>query len=211
MTEKIVFKHIDQPDQHRSDIYLQNGGYQALAKTLKELSPAQVIEIVKRSGLRGRGGAGFSTGAKWGFVPVDSSKPKFLICNADESEPGTFKDRELIEKDPHQLIEGISIGSYAIGAHISFIYIRAEFGFGAKRLEQAIKEAYDKGYLGKNILGSGYDLDLILYRGAGAYICGEETSLLSSIEGIKDLCLTTNGALLADKVEALKTAGYPAN
>ena len=187
MSEKIVFKHIDQPDQHRIDTYLKNGGYQALPKTLRELSPAQVIDIVKRSGLRGRGGAGFSTGAKWGFVPVDSSKPKFLICNADESEPGTFKDRELIEKDPHQLIEGIIIGSYAIGAHISFIYIRAEFGFGAKRLEQAIKEAYEKGFLGKNILGSGYDLDFILYRGAGAYICGEETSLLSSIEGIRPL------------------------
>ncbi len=136
MFEKIVFKYIDQPDQHRIDTYMKNGGYRAFPKVLKELSPEQVIDIVKRSGLRGRGGAGFSTGAKWGFVPKVSPKPKFFLCNADESEPGTFKDRELIEKDPHQLIEGVMIGSYAIGANLAFIYIRAEFGFGAKRLER---------------------------------------------------------------------------
>ncbi|MCJ7578236.1 MAG: NADH-quinone oxidoreductase subunit NuoF, partial [candidate division Zixibacteria bacterium] len=157
--------------------------YRALPKALKEYSPPDLIEMVKKSGLRGRGGAGFPTGLKWGFVPKDSPKPKFLLCNADEGEPGTFKDRWLIEKDPHQLIEGIIISSYAIGAHRAFIYIRGEFAFGAERLENAIKEAYHKGYLGKSILGSGFDLDLEVYRGGGAYICGEETSLMESIEG----------------------------
>ena len=187
MSERIVFKFIDDPEQHRIDTYIKNGGYRAFTKVLKELSPEQVIDVVKRSGLRGRGGAGFSTGAKWGFVPKVSPKPKFFLCNADESEPGTFKDRELIEKDPHQLIEGLMIGSYAIGANLAFIYIRAEFGLGAKRLEEALKEVYAKGFLGKNILGSGFDLDIVVFRGAGAYICGEETSLLSSIEGIRPL------------------------
>jgi NADH-quinone oxidoreductase subunit F len=181
--EKILFKYIDIPDQYKIDIYIQNGGYRALPKALKEYSPGDLIEMVKKSGLRGRGGAGFPTGLKWGFVPKDSPKPKFLLCNADEGEPGTFKDRWLIEKDPHQLIEGIIISSYAIGAHRSFVYIRGEFAFGAERLENATKEAYQKGYLGENILGSGFDLDLEVYRGGGAYICGEETSLMESIEG----------------------------
>jgi NADH-quinone oxidoreductase subunit F len=187
MPEKILFKYIDQPDQYRIDTYMRNGGYKAVPKILKELSPEQVIDIVKKSGLRGRGGAGFPTGLKWGFVPKDSPKNRFLLCNADEGEPGTFKDRELIAKNPHQLLEGIIIGSYAIGAHLSFIYIRGEFAFEAKRLEEAIDEAQSKGFLGKNILGSGYDLDIKVYRGGGAYICGEETSLLSSIEGVRPL------------------------
>lgn len=187
MPEKILFKYIDQPDQYKIGTYIKNGGYQAVPKVLKELSPEQVIDIVKKSGLRGRGGAGFPTGVKWGFVPKDSPKPRFLLCNADEGEPGTFKDRELMRKDPHQLLEGIIIGSYAIGAHLSFIYIRGEFAFEAERLEKAIKEAKAKGFLGKNILGSGYDLDIQVYRGGGAYICGEETSLLSSIEGVRPL------------------------
>ena len=178
-----MFRYINVPDQCKIDTYIKNGGYQALPKALKEYSPNDLIEMVKKSGLRGRGGAGFPTGLKWGFVPKDSPKPKFLLCNADEGEPGTFKDRWLIEKDPHQLIEGIIISSYAIGAHRSFIYTRGEFAFGAERLENAIKEAYQKGYLGKNILGSGFDLDLEVYRGGGAYICGEETSLMESIEG----------------------------
>ena len=181
--EKILFKHIDVPDQYRIDTYIKNGGYRALPKALKEHSPDELIEMVKKSGLRGRGGAGFPAGMKWGFVPKDSPKPRFLLCNADEGEPGTFKDRTLIENDPHQLIEGIIIAAYAIGAHRAFIYIRGEFYFGAKRLEQAIRECYEKGYLGKNILGSGFDLDLSVYRGAGAYVCGEETSLMDSIEG----------------------------
>ena len=181
--EKILFKYIDVLDQYKIDTYIKNGGYRALPKALKGHSPGDLIEMVKKSGLRGRGGAGFPAGLKWGFVPKDSPKPKFLLCNADEGEPGTFKDRWLIEKDPHQLIEGIIISSYAIGAHRSFTYIRGEFAFGAERLENAINEAYQKGYLGTNILGSGFDLDLDVYRGGGAYICGEETSLMESIEG----------------------------
>lgn len=181
--EKILFKYIDVPDQYKIDTYIRNGGYRALPKALKEHAPDQIIEMVKTSGLRGRGGAGFPAGMKWGFVPKESPHPRFLICNADEGEPGTFKDRALIENDPHQLIEGIIIASYAIGAHQAFIYIRGEFYFGAKRLQEAIDESYQKGYLGKNILGSGFDLDLDIHRGGGAYVCGEETSLMESIEG----------------------------
>ncbi len=181
--EKILFKYIDVPDQYKIDTYIRNGGYRALPKALKEHAPDQIIEMVKTSGLRGRGGAGFPAGMKWGFVPKESPHPRFLICNADEGEPGTFKDRALIENDPHQLIEGIIIASYAIGAHQAFIYIRGEFYFGAKRLQEAIDESYQKGYLGKNVLGSGFDLDLDIHRGGGAYVCGEETSLMESIEG----------------------------
>ena len=147
------------------------------------MSPEKLIEEVKASGLRGRGGAGFPTGMKWSFVPKDSPKPKYVICNADESEPGTFKDRLLIEKDPHAVIEGTILAAYAIQSHTAFIYIRGELVFGSKVLQGAIDEAAQAGYLGKNILGSGYDLELILHRGAGAYICGEETGLLSSLEG----------------------------
>lgn len=178
-----MFKYIDVPDQYKIDTYIRNGGYRALPKALKEYTPDELIEMVKKSGLRGRGGAGFPAGLKWSFVPKDSPKPRFLLCNADEGEPGTFKDRALIENDPHQLLEGIIIASYAIGAHKAFIYIRGEFAFGAKRLQEAIRESYQKGYLGKNILGSGFDLDLDVYRGGGAYICGEETSLMESVEG----------------------------
>ncbi len=181
--EKILFKYIDVPDQYKIDTYIRNGGYRALPKALKEHTPNELIEMVKKSGLRGRGGAGFPAGLKWSFVPKDSPKPRFLLCNADEGEPGTFKDRALIENDPHQLLEGIIIASYAIGAHRAFIYIRGEFYFGAKRLEKAIRECYQKGYLGKNILGAGFDLDVDVYRGGGAYICGEETSLMESVEG----------------------------
>ena len=178
-----MFKYIDVPDQYKIDTYIRNGGYRALPKALKEYTPDELIEMVKKSGLRGRGGAGFPAGLKWSFVPKDSPKPRFLLCNADEGEPGTFKDRALIENDPHQLLEGIIIASYAIGAHNAFIYIRGEFAFGAKRLQEAIRESYQKGYLGKNILESGFDLDLDVYRGGGAYICGEETSLMESVEG----------------------------
>ena len=143
--EKVLFKYIDFPEQYKIDVYIRNGGYQALAKALKEYKSDEVIEIVKKSGLRGRGGAGFPTGIKWGSVPKDSPKPKYLVCNADEGEPGTFKDRSIIEKDPHQLIEGMIIASYAIGSHLAYIYIRGEFAFGAERLNQAIDEAYAKG------------------------------------------------------------------
>ena len=184
---KIVFKNIDQPEQFKIENYIKNGGYQALPKVLNQHRPDEVIEIVKKSGLRGRGGAGFPTGLKWSFVPKDSPKTKYLCVNADESEPGTFKDREIMEKDPHLMIEGSIIASYAIKAEVCFVYIRGEFTLAGRRLEQAIQEAYFKGYLGKNTLGSGFNLEMILFRGAGAYICGEETALLDSLEGKKGL------------------------
>jgi NADH-quinone oxidoreductase subunit F len=147
------------------------------------MKPADLVEAVKRSGLRGRGGAGFPCGVKWGFIPKDSLKPKYLVVNSDESEPGTFKDRMLVEEEPHQLIEGIALASYAIGCRDAFIYCRGEFVKGAQVLRRAIGEAYAKGFLGRNILGSGFDLEVRVHRGAGAYICGEETGLLESLEG----------------------------
>ena len=181
--EKVLLRNIDVPDSHTLAVYKSRGGYRAFEQVLRGMSPEKLIEEVKASGLRGRGGAGFPTGMKWGFVPKDSPKPKYVICNADESEPGTFKDRLLIEKDPHATIEGTILAAYAIQSHTAFIYIRGELVFGSKVLQGAIDEAAQAGYLGKNILGSGYDLELILHRGAGAYICGEETGLLSSLEG----------------------------
>jgi len=183
MPIKILTKNMHVENLRQVEVYSSLGGYEGLAKALREYRPADVIEIVKKSGLRGRGGAGFPTGMKWGFVPKDSPKPVYLCVNADESEPGTFKDRLIIEKDPHQLLEGTIIAAYALGCRQAFIYIRGEFAYGARVLDQAVKEAYGKGYLGKNILGSGFDLDLVVHRGAGAYICGEETALLESIEG----------------------------
>jgi NADH-quinone oxidoreductase subunit F len=183
MSTKILTKNTHVADLQRIGVYESLGGYKAVAKALREHQPAEIIDIVKRSGLRGRGGAGFPTGMKWGFVPKGTGKPVYLCVNADESEPGTFKDRLIIEKDPHQLLEGVIISSYALGCHQAFIYIRGEFAYGAEVLNRAIQEAYDHGYLGKNILGSGFDLDLVVHRGAGAYICGEETALLESIEG----------------------------
>lgn len=183
--EKILLRNVDARDSNTLAVYRSLGGYRASEKVMKGMSPEQVIEEVKASGLRGRGGAGFPTGTKWGFVPKDSPKPKYVVCNADESEPGTFKDRLLIEKDPHAIIEGTIIAAYSISSHTAFIYIRGEFAYGSKVLQKAIEEVYQAGYLGKNILDSGYDLDLILHRGAGAYICGEETGLLSSLEGGK--------------------------
>ncbi len=159
------------------------GAYRALGKALREYKPADIIEIVKKSGLRGRGGAGFPTGMKWGFVPKNIGKPIYLCVNADESEPGTFKDRLIIEKDPHQLLEGAIISAFALDCHQAFLYIRGEFSYGAGVLDKAVRQAYERGFLGKNILGSGFDLDLTVHRGAGAYICGEETALLESLEG----------------------------
>ncbi|MCA1832604.1 MAG: NADH-quinone oxidoreductase subunit NuoF [Actinomycetota bacterium] len=163
------------------DGYTRTGGYEGLRAAL-EMSPDQIIDMVKAAGLRGRGGAGFPTGVKWGFIPRER-KPTYLVCNADEGEPGTFKDRELMERDPHQLIEGIAIASYAIEAAQAYIYCRGEFAFAGRQLERAIAEAYDQGILGKRVAGSDYSLDVILHRGAGAYICGEETALLESLEG----------------------------
>jgi NADH-quinone oxidoreductase subunit F len=181
--EKVLLRNVDVPDSHTLAVYGSRGGYRAWEEVVKNIRPEQLIEEVKASGLRGRGGAGFPTGMKWSFVPKDSPKPKYLVCNADESEPGTFKDRLLIEKDPHAIIEGTLMAAYAIQSHTAFIYIRGELAFGAKRLDQAVNEAIETGYIGKNIMGSGYDLDVIVHKGAGAYICGEETALLSSLEG----------------------------
>ena len=181
--ERILLRNIDVPGSHTLAVYTSRNGYRPWEEIVKNLKPEQVIEQVKASGLRGRGGAGFPTGMKWSFVPKDSPKPKYLVCNADESEPGTFKDRLLIERDPHAIVEGTLIAAYAIQSHTAFIYIRGELAYGAKVLEQAVDEAIQAGYIGKNIMGSGYDLDLIVHRGAGAYICGEETALLSSLEG----------------------------
>jgi len=165
------------------EVYLKTGGYQALARTFKEFTPDQVIEEVKKSALRGRGGAGFPTGMKWGFVPKESKRPKYVVCNADESEPGTGKDRDLMRYDPHLLIEGMVIAAYALGARDNYIYIRGEYWYIKEILEKAIAQAYERGYLGKNILGSGFDCNLYVHPGAGAYICGEETALLESLEG----------------------------
>ena len=164
--------------------YERSGGYGAFKKALQESTPDALIEMVKKSGLRGRGGAGFPTGNKWGFLPK-GVYPRYLICNADESEPGCFKDRYLIEESPHQLIEGILIAAYAIGCNLAFIYIRGEYLPQTELLETALEEARAAGYIGRNVLGSGYDVDVLLHRGAGAYICGEETALLTSLEGYR--------------------------
>ncbi|MBI4411638.1 MAG: NADH-quinone oxidoreductase subunit NuoF [Deltaproteobacteria bacterium] len=180
----ILTNRVGQPESYTLQVFEKTGGYQSVKK-LFSLQPNQVIDEVKNSGLRGRGGAGFSAGLKWSFVPQDTGKPVYLCVNADESEPGTFKDRLLLEDDPHQLIEGIIIACYAIRSHTAYIYIRGEFDLPCQRIRSAVAEAYAKGYLGKNIFKSGYDLDVTIHRGAGAYICGEETALLESLEGKK--------------------------
>ena len=165
------------------DVYRKHGGYSSLEKALKTMTPDQIVEEVKASGLRGRGGAGFPTGMKWGFIAKPAGVPRYVVCNADESEPGTFKDRYLMERIPHLLIEGMIASSFALGARTSFIYIRGEYFYVARILEQAIAEAYEAGLLGKNIMNSGFDHDCYVQVGAGAYICGEETALLESLEG----------------------------
>lgn len=180
---KILTANVGKPNSASIDTYMSSGGYETLKKAFS-MTPEQVTDEVKNSEMRGRGGAGFPTGMKWSFVPKNSPKPTYLLCNADESEPGTFKDRVIIEQDPHLLIEGMIITSYAIrSCPMAYIYIRGEFYFGAMVLEKALEEARAKGFLGKNILGSGFDLDITVHRGAGAYICGEETGLIESIEG----------------------------
>ena len=186
MTEmRVLMAYTDIPEQIQIDTYEKNGGYLALRKAIAHVSPAEIIERVKQAGLRGRGGAGFVTGVKWGFIPKNSTEPKYLVCNCDESEPGTFKDRLLIERDPHQLIEGMILSSYAIGARFAVIYCRGEFFCGITKLKEAIREARKKGFLGEKILGSDYSLDIIVHPGAGAYIAGEETALLNSLEGFR--------------------------
>lgn len=182
--EKPLTEHIRQDRRPLSlKEYEDVGGYEALRKVLKGFSPKSIIDLVKESNLRGRGGAGFATGLKWTFVPQDGIKPKYLIANADEMEPGTFKDRILLESTPHQLIEGMILSAYAIQADQSFVFLRWAYHTAADAIEQAIHEAYSAGYLGKNILGSGYDLDMHLHTGVGRYMCGEETALLNSLEG----------------------------
>lgn len=174
----------DQADSFTIEGYKRNGGYTAIAKALA-MQPDEVIQLVKDSGLRGRGGAGFPTGSKWGFIPQGDNKEHYFVVNADESEPGTCKDTPLMMANPHVLIEGVIIGSYAIRANYAFIYIRGEVTHVVRRVQQAIEDAYKAGFLGKNILGKGFDLELVLHVGAGAYICGEETALLDSLEGFR--------------------------
>ncbi|MEN8006985.1 MAG: NADH-quinone oxidoreductase subunit NuoF [Candidatus Krumholzibacteriota bacterium] len=181
---KILSARFDQRDGHLLPVYEAAGGYKALRMALTSLKPEEIRDVVKNSGLRGRGGAGFPTGVKWGFVPEGSEEVYFFV-NADESEPGTFKDRYLLDYDPHQTLEGTIISCFAVQAKLAFIYIRGEFGWLVDRVQAAVDEAYAAGYLGKDILGSGFDLDVIVHKGAGAYICGEETGLINSVEGVK--------------------------
>ena len=178
-----ILKNVNREGWNTSiDCYLADGGYEELKKALG-MEPRAVIDEVKKSGLRGRGGAGFPTGVKWTFIPPNNTKPVYLVCNCDESEPGTFKDRYIVHQDPHQLIEGMVISSYAVGAHQAYIYMREEFPIAAEIMLKALQEARERGFLGSNIQGSGYNLEIHLHRGAGAYICGEETALLNSLEG----------------------------
>lgn len=180
---KILTTRMDEhpTDSHTLERYLATGGYEAARKALGTMSADQVVDQVKASNMRGRGGAGFPTGVKWGFLA--STEPRYLVVNADESEPGTFNDRQLLERDPHQLVEGIVISSFALGVRHAFVYVRGEYAKPARRLQQAIDEAYGSGYLGEGILGSDFSLDITVHLGAGAYICGEETALLNSLEG----------------------------
>lgn len=181
----VLMAYTKQPDQFDIATYERNGGYSAIKKAIPHISPGEITEMVKQSGLRGRGGAGFYTGMKWGFVPKDPALPKYLVCNCDESEPGTFKDRLLIEKDPHQLIEGMILSAYAIGAKLAIIYCRGEYFEGIKKLRQAVGQAKQAGYLGQPLFGSDFSVDILVHPGAGAYIAGEETALLNSLEGYR--------------------------
>ena len=182
--ERILTRNVEKHDSETLAVYEADGGYQALRKALSGMTPEAVTDEVKKSGLRGRGGAGFPTGLKWTFMPKEvGKKPHYLLCNADESEPGTFKDRLLMERDPHLLLEGCLIASYAIHASVCFIYVRGEYVRSIRTLERAIAEAYAKGYAGKNILGSGWSCEVVVHPGAGAYICGEETAMMTSLEG----------------------------
>ncbi len=182
MPELIVTKDIDVPGIDKLDVYRQYGGYEALAKALRDYQPDALVDMIKASGLRGRGGAGFPTGMKWGFL-AKNDKPRFLCCNSDESEPGTCKDRVIMEQIPHRLVEGVILTSFACRVGIAFIYVRGELAKAGRQVEKAVEEAYAAGLIGQNILGSGYNLEVIVHRGAGAYICGEESALMESLEG----------------------------
>lgn len=181
--ERYLTRWLDIPDLRKLSVYEAHEGYQAARKAFRDLTPEQIINEVKASNLRGRGGAAFPTGVKWSFIPKDSKKPVYVCCNADESEPGTFANRYQLENDPHAIIEGILITCKAVGAHTCFVYLRGEFTLQKQRLDEAIAEAYAQGYLGKSVMGSGFAVDIYTHRGAGAYICGEETGLLESLEG----------------------------
>ena len=183
MGRKLLLEKAHVPGIRSYEVYRREGGYRSVEKALKTMSPDQVTEEVKKSGLRGRGGAGFPAGMKWSFLAKPEGVPRYLVCNADESEPGTFKDRYLMEFMPHLLVEGLIVASYALGSNKTFIYIRGEYAWIVDILEQAIAEAKNNGFLGKNILGTGFDCEIYVQRGAGAYICGEETALLESLEG----------------------------
>ena len=178
----LLTRHFGEPEARTLDGWKKRGGYQALEKALA-MKPAEIVDIVKESGLRGRGGAGFPTGLKWSFMKPGDGKPHYLCCNADESEPGTFKDREVMRWTPHGLVEGCAIGAYAIGAETTYIYIRGEFTEPLLRMDRAVREAYDAGILGANAMGTGKRIDIHVHKGAGAYICGEETALMESLEG----------------------------
>ena len=184
MGKQILLENVDTPGYDTLEVYRRLGGYKALEKAL-QMTPDALINEVKASGLRGRGGAGFPTGMKWSFVPRNTGKPTYLLCNADESEPGTFKDRLLLERNPHALIEGMAIAAYALDCHLSYIYMRGEFGFLVEPMNRALNEAYAAGMLGPSVMGKDYALDMYLHLGQGAYICGEETSLIESLEGYR--------------------------
>lgn len=186
MSKKLLLNKVNIPGIRTFEVYRREGGYQSVEKALK-MQPGDIVEEVKKSGLRGRGGAGFPTGMKWSFLAKPEGIPRYLVCNADESEPGTFKDRFLMEYIPHLLVEGMIVSAYALGSNTSYIYIRGEYDWVADILQEALDEARKNGFLGKNILGSGFDCEVYLYRGAGAYICGEETALLESLEGKRGL------------------------
>ncbi len=182
LREHIVLRHRDIADFKEFAVYTANGGYATAKRALTTMEPAAIIDEVKKAGLRGRGGAGFPTGLKWSFIPKDIF-PKYLVCNADESEPGTFNNHEMIDFNPHQLIEGMIISGFAVGATTGYIYIRGEYAYGARVLEKAIAEAYAAGFLGKELWGTSFEFNLYVHRGAGAYICGEETALLEFAGG----------------------------
>ena len=183
--EPLQLRRVHLENSHTLDVYQRNGGYEALKRVLNGMAPDEVIAEVKKSALRGRGGAGFPTGMKWGFVPKDSPKPKYVVCNADESEPGTFKDRYLMERDPHLLIEGMLIAAYALGAKTNYIYTRGEYRYLIEIMDRALDEARAAGLLGEGILGTDFNCEIYTHSGAGAYICGEETALLNSLEGLR--------------------------
>src|ERR687893_3011106 len=183
--EPLQLRRVNLENSNTIEVYRRNGGYEALKKVLDGMTPDDVIAEVKKSALRGRGGAGFPTGMKWSFVPKDSPKPKYVVCNADESEPGTFKDRYLMERDPHMLIEGMAIAAYALGSRTGYVYTRGEYRYLINIMDAAIAEARAAGLLGEKILGTDFTFELYTHTGAGAYICGEETALLNSLEGLR--------------------------